>query len=138
MVHTSTGAARPQHGASQAMRRTDWSFVETGSRASTSHADLGKLAASIVGSSDTSSRAPMPLVAPAVKAIAQTALRDATTNSAVSNNSSSGGSTPPAAGSRGPVDAKMSEKAIEMLAIEMANRVARLMGLTNERRGIWS
>lgn len=137
VVGSSTGAARPQHGASQAMRRTDWSFVQTGSKQSTAHADLGKLAAAIVGSSESSGRAPMPLVAPAAKAVAQTALRAAKTDS---NNSSAapGGGRPAAAGSRGPVDAKMSEKAVEMLAIEMANRVARLMGLTNERRGIWS
>jgi hypothetical protein len=32
----------------------------------------------------------------------------------------------------------MSEKAVEMLAIEMANRVARLMGLMKERIGVWS
>jgi|GEM_PF-2259418 len=137
VVHTSTGAARPQHGASQAMRRTDWSFVDTGSKASTTHADLGKLASAIVGGGDSGGRAPMPLVAPAAKAIAQTALRD-DKNSSNTSNSSTGGSPPPAAGSRGPTDAKMSEKAVEMLAIEMANRVARLMGLTNERRGIWS
>lgn len=137
VVGSSTGAARPQHGASQAMRRTDWSFVQTGSKAATAHADLGKLAAAIVGSSESSGRAPMPLVAPAAKAVAQTALRDAKTNSANSP-AQQGGGGGAQAGSRGPVDAKMSEKAVEMLAIEMANRVARLMGLTNERRGIWS
>ena len=119
------------------MRRTDWSFVQTGSKAATAHADLGKLAAAIVGSSESSGRAPMPLVAPAAKAVAQTALRDAKTNSANSP-AQQGGGGGAQAGSRGPVDAKMSEKAVEMLAIEMANRVARLMGLTNERRGIWS
>ena len=137
VVHTATGAARPQHGASQAIRRTDWSFVDTGSRASTAHADLTKLSAAIIGSADSAQRAPMPLVAPAAKAVAQTALRAAKTESA-----SRTSPTQPAAQSggdkRGPVDAKMSEKAIEMLAIEMASRVARLMGLMNERRGVWS
>jgi len=137
VVHTATGAARPQHGASQAMRRTDWSFIDTGSKASTTHADLGKLASAIVGGSDSGSRAPMPLVAPAAKAIAQTALRD-DKNASASSNSSTGGSSPAPAGSRGPTDAKMSDKAVELLAIEMASRVARLMGLTNERRGIWT
>lgn len=137
MVHTATGAARPQHGASQAIRRTDWSFVDTGSRTATPHADLTKLASAIIGSADAAQRAPMPLVAPAAKAIAQTALRDPTTKSAVKN-APQGAPPAPAGDRRGPVDAKMSEKAIEMLAIEMAGRVARLMGLMNERRGVWS
>lgn len=135
---TSTGASRPQHGASQAMRRTDWSFVDTGSRASTTHADLGKLAAAIVGNSESGQRAPMPLVAPAVKAVAQTALRDSKTGSSPSQPAQGSGGGGADAGKRGPVDAKMSEKAVEMLAVEMANRVARLMGLMKERIGVWS
>lgn len=135
VVQTATGAARPQHGASQAIRRTDWSFVDTGSRTTTPHADLTKLASAIIGSADAAQRAPMPLVAPAAKAIAQTALRDPTTKSAVKNTTAP---SSPAGDKRGPVDAKMSEKAIEMLALEMAGRVARLMGLMNERRGVWS
>ncbi len=138
VTQTSTGASRPQHGASQAMRRTDWSFVDTGSRASTTHADLGKLAAAIVGSSESGQRAPMPLVAPAVKAVAQTALRDSKTGSSPSQPAQGSGGGGADAGKRGPVDAKMSEKAVEMLAIEMANRVARLMGLMKERIGVWS
>lgn len=138
VTHTTTGAARPQHGASQAVRRTDWSFVDTGSRASTTHADLGRLASAIVSSSESGQRAPMPLVAPAVKAVAQTALRDSKTSSAPSQPAGGSGGAPADAGKRGPVDAKMSEKAIEMLAVEMANRVARLMGLMKERIGVWS
>lgn len=138
VTHTTTGAARPQHGASQAVRRTDWSFVDTGSRASTTHADLGRLASAIVSSSGASQRAPMPLVAPAVKAVAQTALRDSKTSSAPSQPAQGSGGASADAGKRGPVDAKMSEKAIEMLAVEMANRVARLMGLMKERIGVWS
>jgi hypothetical protein len=136
LVQTATGAARSQHGASQAMRRTDWSFVDTGSRASTTHADLGKLAAAIVGSAQTSQRAPMPLVAPAVKAVAQTALLD-------SRNGSRAAPRPAAADQggteqRGAVDAKMNDKALEMLAVEMATRVSRLMGLMKERIGVWN
>ena len=80
----------------------------------------------------------MPLVAPAVKAVAQTALRDSKTSSAPSQPAGGSGGAPADAGKRGPVDAKMSEKAIEMLAVEMANRVARLMGLMKERIGVWS
>jgi len=132
-VHTSTGAARPQHGASDAMRRTDWRFVETGSRASTAHADLGKLAAAIVGSSETARRAPMPLVAPAAKAVAQTALRKSKRETVASGRGGRGGG----GGAAKPAEAKMSEQAIESLAIEMATRVARLMGLMKERIGVW-
>jgi hypothetical protein len=118
------------------MRRTDWSFVDTGSRAATSHADLGKLAAAIAGSVEASSRAPMPLVAPAVKAVAQTALRDAKTGPEERR------AAPAAAGAagneqRGAVSAKMNDKALEMLAVEMATRVSRLMGLMKERIGMW-
>ncbi|MCC6622614.1 MAG: hypothetical protein IT385_15230 [Deltaproteobacteria bacterium] len=133
-VHTSTGAARPQHGASDAMRRTDWRFVETGSRASTGHADLGKLAAAIVGSSETARRAPMPLVAPAAKAVAQTALRKDRRESVASGRGGRGGR---GGGGGRPAEAKLSEQAIESLAIEMATRVARLMGLMKERIGVW-
>lgn len=130
-----TGATRPQHGASDAMRRTDWRFVETGSRASTSHADLGKLAAAIVGSSEAGKRAPMPLVAPAAKAVAQTALRKGGNESvAAHRGAGAGGGGGKSAHRPAP---KLSEKAIEALAVEMANRVARLMSLMKERIGVW-
>ncbi|MFO0749647.1 MAG: hypothetical protein U1F43_28850 [Myxococcota bacterium] len=133
---SATGGARPQHAASDAMRRTDWRFVETGSRASTAHADLGKLAAAIVGNSEAGKRAPMPLVAPAAKAVAQTALRKAGNESVGSAGGSGGGGGSPQ--SRGPGQPpKLSEKAIDALAVEMANRVARLMSLMKERIGAW-
>src|SRR5690606_29907074 len=101
VTHTATGAVRPQHGASQAVRRTDWSFVDTGSRASTTHADLGRLASAIVSSSESTQRAPMPLVAPAVKAVAQTALRDSKTSSAPSQPAQGSGGAPTDGGNRG-------------------------------------
>jgi len=123
-----------QHGASDSMRRTDWRFVETGSRASTSHADLGKLAAAIVGNSESGKRAPMPLVAPAAKAIAQTALRKSASEATTKAGGGGGGGAKK--GAAGP-EPKLSEKAIDALAVEMANRVARLMGLMKERIGVW-
>ena len=76
---------------------------------------------------------------PAAKAVAQTALR---ADKHESNSSSSSSTSAPAGGGegdrkRGPVDAKMSEKAMEVLAVAMAPKVARLMNLMEERCGVW-
>lgn len=134
---TRTGAARAQHGASAAVRRTDWRFVETGSRTPTPHADLGKLAAAIVSSSQAASRAPLPLIAPAAKAVAQTALRSANTEARPAS-SEKRSSMASGGGSQGqPSKQTLSEEAMEQLAIEMASRVAQIMGRNKERIGVW-
>ncbi len=136
-VETSrAGSARAQHAAGAALRRTDWRYVETGSRASTTHADLGKLASAIASSAAASSRAPMPLVAPAVKAVAQTALRSAKTESTASSRSG-GGKGESGEGGASAEAQKISEQAMDQLAIEVASRVARIMGRDKERIGIW-
>lgn len=76
----------------------------------------------------------MPLVAPAAKAVAQTALRKDRRESVASGRGGRGGR---GGGGGRPAEAKLSEQAIESLAIEMATRVARLMGLMKERIGVW-
>lgn len=135
-VEGDAGARRSARSATSAMKRTDWRYVQTGSAQGTTHADLGRLASAIVGHSESATRAPMPLVAPAAKAVAQTALRDAKTRSAANETESAATGSDANTQVAGPT--KLSDEAIEKLALEMANRVSRLMGLADERRGRWS
>ena len=135
-------ARRPTHQASAALRETDWKFVDTGSRESTPHADLGSLAAKIMDSSPSAGAAPMPLVAPAVKAVAQTALRKPRDESVGTDGGGSGSSEAPAGppgGDSGRTSeaSKSSKAAFEKLALEMADRVARRLKREQERKGQW-
>ncbi len=133
---TRGGGSRAGHGASAALRRTDWRFVETGSRAQTTHADLGKLASAIVSNNQASARTPLPLIAPAAKAVAQTALRSATTEARPGRQNKSQGSSG-GEGAQNKSQAGLSEQALDQLAIEMASRVAQIMGRNKERIGVW-
>jgi hypothetical protein len=126
---------------SEAVRRTDWRLVDTGVKGAHGHADLGKLASALassgssVGTSGAAS-VPLALVAPAAQAVAQTALR-----APRSEGRSSGPVADPAAPNRGgpsgPGEVTLSEAAIELLAIEMAARVAELFEQDNDRTGQW-
>ncbi len=135
---SSAGASRPQHGASAAMRDLDWSYVNTGSTTSVGNANLGGLAASVVGESG-SARVPMPLVAPAVKAVAQTALLSSRAEESPAARVSS--SSAPAGGASSqeaatPAEApSLTKEALEALAVEMADRIARRMKREKERTG---
>ena len=134
-------SSRPAHRAAVAMRDADWKFVDTGSRKSTPHADLGNLAAKIMENSPSAGAAPMPLVAPAVKAVAQTALRKGRDESMGADASSSAAGAldaPPGGDSnRSSEAAKLSKAAFEKLALEMADRVARRLKREQERKGQW-
>jgi hypothetical protein len=136
-----SGASRPRHRAAAAVQQADWKFVDTGSRAATPHANLGQLAARIMETSAVAGQAPMPLVAPAVKAVAQTALRKGREESMGGEAAASGGGAPSAAdgaSSDAPADAgKMGKAAFETLAYEMADRIARRLKREQERRGQW-
>ncbi|MCB9736274.1 MAG: hypothetical protein H6745_27115 [Deltaproteobacteria bacterium] len=131
------GSARSQHAASAAVRRTDWRFVETGSRASTSHADLGRLAAAIVSQSQTAQKAPMPLIAPAAKAVAQSALRNPTNEAPTGKKSSKPAQKAGGADKGKGEKVTLSEEAMEQLAFEMVGRIVRRLGQDKERIGIW-
>ena len=133
---TRGGGSRPGPGASAALRRTDWRFVETGSRAQTTHADLGKLASAIVSNNQASARTPLPLIAPAAKAVAQTALRSPTSEARPGRQNKSQGSSG-GEGAQNKSQSGLTEQALDQLAIEMASRVAQIMGRNKERIGVW-
>lgn len=128
-----TGSAR--HGASSAMRDLNWSFVKTGIARETPHADLGSMASSVMDA-PAASRVPMPLVAPAVKAVAQTALRSPTTEPSPGSGTGggmrdTGGGGPSSAPSRG-----LSEDETEALVERIVHRVRLLQELERERIGV--
>ncbi|MGM0576312.1 MAG: hypothetical protein ACQEXJ_11330 [Myxococcota bacterium] len=131
--------ATQRRAARQAAQETNWRFVETGSSAGTSHADLGRLAESVLDAPDAGERVPLPLVAPAVKAVAQTAMRKPSSeqrSGASSRDGRAGDSSPSPAEGSAP-EAELSKEAFESLALEMADRIARRMKRDKERRGIW-
>jgi hypothetical protein len=135
-------ASRPRHRAASALKQADWKFVDTGSREGTSHAELGQLAAKIMEIVPSAGEAPMPLVAPAVKAVAQTALRKGRDESLGGGDASSGGadaavSSPGGDSGAASVAGKLSKAAFEKLAYEMADRVARRLKREQERKGQW-
>ena len=131
------GAARPRHAAAAAAQQVDFGRVETGSSASTAHADLGRMASHAVGSSQGAGRVPLPLVAPAVKAVAQSAHLHSS-NEAVQTHDGGGDESASSGGGSGGSDgAKMSDAALKALAPEMADLVARLQQRDHERRGRW-
>ncbi len=131
------GDPKARRSASDAIRRTDWRFVDTGSRAATTpEIDLGKFAAAVASSGESAARVPMPLVAPAVKAVAQTALRSSKSEAAPGSSGGGGGSSKSSeAASK---SEKLSERALELLAVELANRISVRLGRDRERMGIWS
>ena len=91
--------------------------------------------------SPSAGAAPMPLVAPAVKAVAQTALRKGREESMGGEGASSGvdeAAAPPGGDSGAVSEAgKLSKAAFEKLAYEMADRVARRLKREQERKGQW-
>ena len=135
------GAAMGQGGrssrqVSEASSKVDWGFVNTGSGSSTSHVDMEALAASAFGSGNTT-KGSMPLVAPAVKAVAQTAMRSSKSEEApaatpsVQQAPSDEEAAPASAGG-------MDDKAMDQLAQEMAGRISRRLKREKDRRGIWA
>ena len=117
------------------MREANWKFVETGSKASTTHADLGGMAASVLDAKGAG-RVPMPLVAPAVKAVAQTALRSSTTEQRPSGGGGGGLGGPDGESEAGKAaQPELSKEAFEKLCIEMADRFELRAKRNAERRG---
>jgi hypothetical protein len=129
------GGRSSQH-VSEASSKVDWGFVNTGSETSTAHVDMKALAASAFGSGNAKNGS-MPLVAPAVKAVAQTAMRSSKSEEApaatpsVQQAPSEEGATPASAGG-------MNDKAMDQLAQEMAGRISRRLKREKDRRGIWA
>ncbi len=135
-----SGASRPSHRAAEAAKQTNWRFVDTGSRASSAHADLGRLAATVLDSPDVGRRVPMPLVMPAVKAVAQSALREDASARGANVDDAKQRADQQAQQSQNAADAKagaqLSDEALEGLAYELADRIARRMKREQERRGL--
>lgn len=78
----------------------------------------------------------MPLIAPAAKAVAQTALRLGSHENATGKKVSKpqkAGSTNKSKGDK----ATLSEEAMDQLAFEMVGRIVRRLGQDKERIGIW-
>jgi hypothetical protein len=127
----------------EAVRRTDWRLVDTGVKGAHGHADLGKLAAALAGSgagggsTGSAGAVPLALVAPAAKAVAQTAMRSARDEGGTSSSPAPDPAAPNRGGPSGPGEVTLSEEAIELLAIEMAARVAELFEQDNDRTGQW-
>ena len=134
-------SVRAQHGAATAAQSIDWNYVKTGSKASTPHANLGGMAASALGSAASASRVPLPLVAPAVKAVAQAAHRKPTSEAIVSDSTGDGSaslSEQPTEGAASGTSDGMSNGELQALATEIAERISRRTRRENERRGIWA
>ena len=126
------------------MKGTNWKFVQTGSGSSTAHADLGRMTSSVMDAPRTSPETAMPLVAPAMKAVAQTALRKSRGEQAAGSETSSAASSatnkangPDNTGQSASGEPVLSKEAFEALAVKMADRVARRMKREQERRGQW-
>jgi hypothetical protein len=129
---------------SDAVRRTDWRLVDTGVKGAHGHADLGKLAAALAGAgggggagAGSSAPVPLALVAPAAKAVAQTAMRSPRDDGGTSSRPAPDPAAPNRGGPSGPGEVTLSEEAIELLAIEMAARVADMFEQDNDRTGQW-
>jgi hypothetical protein len=135
-----SGASRPSHRAAEAAKQTNWRFVDTGSRASSAHADLGRLAATVLDSPDVGRRVPMPLVMPAVKAVAQSALREDASARGANVDGAKQRADQQAQQGQNAADSKagaqLSDEALEALAHEFADRIARKMKREQERRGL--
>jgi len=123
------------------MRSVDWRYVETGSTATpAASVDYGQLAAAAVRELGPS-RVSLPYVAPAVKAVAQSALlepRNAPAEGSGSAPPQSGGTGGNKGAEGGGGQPTLSKAAMKKLAIEMADRVARLLQREKERRGKWA
>jgi len=142
VAEAAAGAPRggaQQKAATQALGSLNWNYVKTGSAAST-QGDLSGLAATAASSSAAGSRVAFPLVAPAVKAVAQTAMRSARSESMEPG----GGRVEGVRGDAGPgADAsaapKLSKAALQKLARDMAGRVAKILDRNEkDRRGSWA
>lgn len=145
MQHVASAASKAPRGgaeraAKDALGSLNWNYVKTGSGASTTNANLSGLAATAASSGAAGSRVAFPLVAPAVKAVAQTALRSARSESMESG----GGRVEGVHGDAGPgADAeaapKLTRQALQKLAKNLAGPVAKILKRDQEdRRGKWA
>ena len=106
--------------------------------------ELDQMTARVRGTAMGGERSAMPLVANSMEAVAQSAMRSATTERApgdrvheerVSSATNQGSET---SGETGAQDNTLSKEAFEALAQQMADRVARELKRERERRGQWT
>ena len=132
------GGAR-QRAAADALSSLNWTYVKTGSSAGT-RSDLGGLAAKAATSQAAGSRVAYPLVAPAMKAVAQTALRSARSEaSPASEGHTAGGPGDGGVGKEGGNEPKLDNAALKRIARSVAGHVAQLLDRKEkDRRGKWA
>jgi hypothetical protein len=118
-------------------RHIDWSFVRTGAAASTSHADLGSMAAAAASAPAAGTRVPLPLVAPAIKAVAQAALRKPSAEPVADAGPRREAQPEESRQGRGRDDTGGDEE-FEKLARAIATRIRDRMEREKDRRGTWT
>jgi hypothetical protein len=101
------------------------------------------MAARVRGAATGGARSAMPLVAPAMQAVASHAMRSATSERAPGDRVRSAQVTDGASQvadepQTGQTEASLSREAFEALAQQMADRVARELKRDRERRGSWT
>ncbi|MEE2780508.1 MAG: hypothetical protein VYE15_08285, partial [Myxococcota bacterium] len=128
---TASTAPRSPAGVAQ---RGDWNWVNTASR---SPGQTETMADGLSRSRSTVGGDSMPLIAPAMHAVAHSAMRSANTEEAPGQQAA----PTPAPASTTPEpqpEAELSKEAFEDLAQRMADRISRRMRREKERRGQWT
>ena len=124
----------------RALRDADWKLVQTGSAAAFQSKELPALTHSMMDNSPQAQVMPMPLIAPTVKAVAQSAMRkgkdEAPARSETMLNSDRAPMPQPIAESPSEVGT-LSKDAFESLAVEMADHISRRIQREKERKGQW-
>jgi hypothetical protein len=132
---------RARQAATAAVRRVDYGYVNTGSAAAAaSRVDVSRLTETALSSGGLG-RTSLPLVAPAMKAVAQSALLSSRGESAPAStpaSASAADSAPSSDNSTSKREVEMGPEELKKLAVEMADRVSRLLRREKERRGIWA
>ena len=136
-------AAHAQRSESALPPGAPWRFVMPGGAPRSPDADLGRIADGAMGAAPRD-QAAMPLIAPAVQAVAQSALRSARSEQSPGERvrAEEKHGAPAAAGEEtGPERTEagqLTREAFEQLALQMADRIARRMQRDRERRGQWT
>ena len=118
-------------------------YVDVGGRGAGPRRDLDQMSARVRGTSMGGERSSMPLIANSMQAVAQSAMRSATTERAPGDRVheervSSATHGAEAESGAGAQENTLSKEAFEALAQQMADRVARELKRERERRGQWT
>lgn len=140
-----TGGGRRRSAAAQGGRSKSASLrhVDVGGRGAGPRRDVDQMAARVRGTSMGGERSSMPLIANSMQAVAQSAMRSATTERAPGDRVHEERVTSATRGADSEGEATsqentLSKEAFEALAQQMADRVARELKRERERRGQWT